>query len=106
MDGTFAIPAVIRFIMATTILGGRRNNFAQCEANRANRSSRYGAPTSPAFQFFQTRIIFEIRQKGSGVEDQGISIDRDFVLSLLRVDELLKLPGSSNPVRLGKSDIA
>jgi SseB protein N-terminal domain len=56
---------------------------------------------------FSDENHFREETKGSGFEDQGIGIDRDFFLSLLRGDELLILnPGSSNPVRLKKSDIA
>jgi hypothetical protein len=55
---------------------------------------------------FSDENHFREETKGSGFEDQGIGIERDFFISLLRGDELLILnPGSSNPTRLRKSDL-
>jgi hypothetical protein len=55
---------------------------------------------------FSDEDHFDRETMGSGFESEGISIDTDFFVSLLRGDELLILnPGSTSPTRLRKSDL-
>ena len=56
---------------------------------------------------FTDEETFKHEARGSGFESAGILIDKDFLHSLLRGDELLILnPGSTNPLRLTKADLA
>lgn len=50
---------------------------------------------------------FRSQTKGSGFESQGVEIARNLLAAILRGDELLILnPGSDNPARLQKADLA
>lgn len=54
---------------------------------------------------FSDEAHFLTETKGSGFEHEGVSINCDLLLSMLKGDELLILnPGSSNPLKLRKSD--
>jgi SseB protein N-terminal domain len=55
---------------------------------------------------FSDEDTFKVETKGSEFATSGVAIDRQFLLSLLRGDELLILnPGSENPMRLRAEDL-
>lgn len=58
------------------------------------------------FPIFSNTVHFDAEVSGSGFEEHGIIIRKDFLASILRGDELLILnPGSVSPQRLTKADL-
>lgn len=76
-------------------------------ASRTLRLQNFIANGESFIPIFSNEAAFDRQVKGSGFEDDGLAIDRDILLSILRDDELLILnPGDPDAVKMTKADLA
>lgn len=74
---------------------------------RSLRLQNFVGKDGPFIPIFSDEAAFKRQVKGSGFEQDGIVIDRRFLFSILRGDEVLILdPGDPDPVRLTKADLS
>jgi hypothetical protein len=77
------------------------------ESARSIRLQNFIAGGESFIPVFSDEGSFRRETQGSGLETKGLAIECALLASMLRGDETLILnPGSANPMRLKKSDLA
>lgn len=74
--------------------------------SRSLRLQKFMIEDKSFIPIFSDEMTFSHQIRGSGFESSGVAVDRNFLLSILRGDELLILnPGGSDPLKLTKADL-
>jgi hypothetical protein len=77
------------------------------ETSRSIRLQNFISDGKSFIPIFSDWLAFKRQVEGSGLEGDGLEIDRDLLLSILRGDELLILnPGDPDSVQMTKADLA